>query len=501
MEYCTNIPPPVVWGREKPATGRKSPKVKNGPFYYPIVCVVFLAMLAGCASYRPMPLTAEAIKQRLAVPTDDTIRIRASQIHHPILRPITFDASNGLSPDEAAILAVMANPLLKAARDAKGVAAAQALQAGILPDPQVSYSFESPVGGDTSGKVNALGIGLDWSVSSLVARVARISAARSHENSVDLEIAWREWQVAEAAKLHVYRVLFAEKRLALTKAAKGILERICETLDHGITIGVETTKHLTDAKAHLQEVSQNCLQTQAEVNSERLELNRVLGFPSGKNIRLEEGIPLPMVAGVPEISELVKDIEKRRLDLLALRYGYESQEERLRAAIRSQFPKISLGLTGARDTDGLRTVGVGISISLPIFDGNRGRIAAARATRRQLFDEYAARLFEARSCVAKIREEIHSTLEQLQNADKAIRELQELAKQYRKAADRGDLSIIDYYQVLLQLNAKKLGKLALKRRLVELAIGLEIASGRYIVTGTEKARHALKPAFNSEDSE
>ena len=500
MEYRTNTPP-VAWGREKPATGRKSAEVKKDALHYPVMCVLFLAILAGCASYRPMPLTAKAVQQRLAVPTNDTIRIRASQIHHPILRPITFDASNGLSPDEAAILAVLANPSLKAARDARGVASAQVLQAGILPNPQVSYSFESPVGGDTSGKVNALGIGLDWSISSLVAREARISAARSHENSMDLAIAWREWQVAEAAKLHVYRVLFAEKRLALTNAAKGILERICVTMEHGVTIGVETTAHLKEAQWRLQEARQNCLRTQAEVIVERLELSRVLGIPGGKEIRLEEGIPLPMVAGIPEISELFKDIEKRRLDLLALRYGYESQEERLRAAIKSQFPKISLGLTGGRDTDGLKTVGIGISISLPIFDRNQGRIAAAHATRRQLFDEYAARLFEARSDVAEISEELHSTLEQLQNADKTIRELQQLTEHYRKAADRGSLSIIDYYQVLLQLNAKKLGKLALQRRLVELAIGLEIASGRYIASGTEHMRRALKSACNSEDSE
>ena len=67
--------------------------------------------------------------------------MQAKEIKHPLLKPIDFDIRNGLSPDEAAVLAVIANPKLRASRDERQLAAAQLLQAGILPNPQFSYAL------------------------------------------------------------------------------------------------------------------------------------------------------------------------------------------------------------------------------------------------------------------------------------------------------------------------------------------------------------------------
>jgi len=185
---------------------------------------------------------------------------------------------------------------------------------------------------------------------------------------------------------------------------------------------------------------------------------------------------------------------------LALRRGYESQEESLRAAIQAQFPKISIGLTRARDTDGFQTVGAAVSISIPIFDRNQGRIAVERATRQQLFDEYASRLFEARADVAKIAESLHSTIEQLENINKFILDLRQLVEHYYKAADRGSASILDCYQALFQLYTKEVHKLTLQRRQADLAIGLEIASGQYIFTDCRFGSGQSQTDRKSEDS-
>ena len=463
------------------------------------ICLMILT-LSSCTYYQPMPLTPEAIKQTLSVPPNDVIRIKISQFRHPILKPIPFDYNNGLSPDEAAVLAVIYNPLLKAARDARGIATAQVLQAGILPNPQVSLSFETPIGQNASDKKNALSIGLEWDISSLAVRNANIAAAHYHATSIDLEIAWQEWQVAEAAKLQVFRLFIAEKRFALTKKIKCLAESLYKAVETGVNMGAETTKTLLTAWKIRQNARQRFLQAQEEVISERLALNKILGLPSSKNIKLEKGIHLPTIKNIPPIQKLLKDVKKTRLDLLALRYGYKSQEERLRAAIQSWFPKISLGLIGAQDTDGVKTIGIGINISFPIFDKGQGRISFERATRQQLFDEYTARLFEARANIVKIIEMLHSTHKQLQNLGREIFNLQQLIKYYRKGVNQGNISIIEYYQVLLQKYAKELQKLTLQRRLVDLAIGLEIATGRYIFTGSKSTEIMLKPYSNSEDS-
>src|SRR5262250_3896687 len=100
-----------------------------------------------------MPLDQAAVTASLAEPSMEAIQVQAREIQHPILRPIEFDIRNGLSPDEAAILAVIANPKLRATRDQRKLAAAQLLQAGILPNPQFSYALGGRRGGEKKGKV------------------------------------------------------------------------------------------------------------------------------------------------------------------------------------------------------------------------------------------------------------------------------------------------------------------------------------------------------------
>src|ERR1700758_1011833 len=103
---------------------------------YFLIAMVF-SILQGCATYHRMPLDRSTVTQRLTPPAMETARVEAKTIKHPILKPIDFDYRNGLSADEAAILAVIASPKLRAIRDQRGVAAAQLLQAGILPNPQI----------------------------------------------------------------------------------------------------------------------------------------------------------------------------------------------------------------------------------------------------------------------------------------------------------------------------------------------------------------------------
>ncbi len=93
----------------------------------------------------------------LKPPSMEALRIQAKEIKHPTLKPLDIDLQKGLSPDGAAIMAVLANPSLRIARDRKGIAAAQLWQAGILPNPQFSYSLDVPTGGATQGAFNAYG--------------------------------------------------------------------------------------------------------------------------------------------------------------------------------------------------------------------------------------------------------------------------------------------------------------------------------------------------------
>jgi hypothetical protein len=87
-------------------------------------------LLLGCSNYQSKVLTEQAMQQQLETPTAWKLSIQAAQIKHPLLKPVPFNIEDGLSPDEATILAVLRNSELRAARDHHGIANAQLLQAG-----------------------------------------------------------------------------------------------------------------------------------------------------------------------------------------------------------------------------------------------------------------------------------------------------------------------------------------------------------------------------------
>jgi outer membrane protein, heavy metal efflux system len=74
------------------------------------------------------------------------LRIQGTQIKHPTLHPVRLDPGNGITPTQAAIIAVLANPKLRAERNRRGLAEAQLIQAGILPNPSISYSIDPSPG-------------------------------------------------------------------------------------------------------------------------------------------------------------------------------------------------------------------------------------------------------------------------------------------------------------------------------------------------------------------
>jgi cobalt-zinc-cadmium efflux system outer membrane protein len=445
---------------------------------------LFLTILtfvfSGCATYHKLPMNQKTISENLKPPSLEAIRIEAKSIQHPILKPIEFNIRDGLSSDEAAILAVIANPTLRAIRDQRGIATAQLLQAGILPNPQFSSSLDLPTGGNTQDTVNAFGLGLGWDITSLIAHGAKQEIARSHAQSVDLDIAWKEWQVAQSARLNIYRLIFTEKELIL---ARNIVKQRKENLtavQRGFSIGAVTGLELDAAKKAYQQALDRVLVLESEQEHERHALNQVLGIPPESKLVLQRDIRLLLWKNLPTPQKIMDGLEDRRLDLLALKKGYESHEAQVRAAILSQFPKINIGLNYARDVSNVITTGFAAAIELPFFDRNQGQIAETRASRKQLFDEYIARVFEAHSKIATILGDMRSLKKQIEGTEQSFQISTQLLETYKKALEEGNADILVYNTARDETDNLQLKILQLKRDLSDMGIALEIAAGEYI---------------------
>ena len=450
-----------------------------------LLCVPLLAILFSCATYHQKPIDQSAVSRRLAVPSPEAIHMRAALIKHPILKPRSIDFKKGISAQDAAIIAIIANPALRAERDFRGIAKAQLLQAGILPNPAFSYSLDVPSGGSDQGTVNAYGLGMDWSIiKALLTRRAQVDAARAEETSVNLDIAWGEWQVAESAKLSVYRIVTLEKQLQVAHTEESALRKNLEAIKKAVAAGNMTLIDLDAVDATLRKTHTTVLEVEQKLKQERLGFNRILGFPPSSNIPLKTSIKLPGFKNLPTLHDIMSGLENRRLDLLALREGYKSQEARLRAAVRAQFPDISIGFSHARDTTNVITTGFSVSISLPFFDRNQGHIAIEKASRKKLYDEYMDRVFQARADTAAILADIKSVEKQIDAENKAVQTLEKLVHVSYNGFLEGNIDVLSYYNEVDRLTTVRLDVLKLKQNLAGLYVALEITAGEYIASGS-----------------
>ena len=437
--------------------------------------------LSGCAFYHSLPLTPSAVQTALHPPPWAKLQVRASEIKHPLLTPVHFTPHRGLTPDQAAVLAVLINPSLRAARDRRGVAAAELFVAGILPNPQISGSIDFITGGTiTPDLVTGYGFGASWDLQALIALGAKRAAARANLQSVYLDLAWTEWQTAEAAKQAFYRVIADEQQLAYARQVDALLQKNLGVVRQATQAHEQTEVDLASAETASQDAHATVLQLEKDLVDQRLRLKKAIGLPPEWKVKLRDGISLPSHVSTPSFSSLTTNLEERRLDLLALKKGYESQEEKLRAAILAQFPKINVGFNRASDTSNVHTIGPAVTIDLPLFDRGQGGIALERATRQKLRDEYFNRIFEARSDIATALADIHELEKQIAAAAAAVPVLQHLVDVFRVALGQGNVNAFEYYSAQNNLNQKTIEILKLKQQLVETRIALELASGRYL---------------------
>ncbi len=447
-------------------------------------------ILAGCQSYHPMPLTQARVRRALQIPIWKQLRISAQHIHGIGLPPLPMRPDGGLTANEAAVIAVLLNPSLRVARDQRGEAAAQLFEAGILPNPQVSESTAFVTGGYRTGTFTGYGLGVNWDITRLIDHDARVASAKYHRGQVDLEVAWREWQTAQAARLAVYDLAATSAQLHQARRAQQELQANEKIVQQAYDAGLSTILDLSAARAASQQAGA-LVQSLAQKRDENLiRLRLIMGLPINAPIHLSKTIRFPSRITLPPRSVVLKDLPRLRLDLVALKLGYESQEEALRAAVLRQFPRLTLGFQQASDTTNVHTTGFGVNIDLPIFDRNQGNIAIQRATRKLLYDTYIAREFEARSAVALAYSDIHALAAQISASEAAVESLAKLVQTYQQALKFGNVDIVSYYAEVDQLIEKRINLIRLKNQLERNRIALALAAGTYVPEISPSSRHS-----------
>ena len=418
-----------------------------------------ILVFGGCASYTPKPLThglslAPSVERLKSANTTTAAR-----------------SDKGLSLDEVAVLAVKNNPDLKAKRQQSGVAKAQLYAAGLIPDPQLSASLDFPTGA-TTGLVNAYGVGLGYDLIPLISRGAQVQSERDAVQQVDLQLLWEEWQVSQQARSLAVRWASEARQLKLLGQMRDLYRQryrhSAEALRQG-DLMLDVTG--TDLTALLDSLSQiNQLEQTHDDTGHSLRL--LLGLSPKASLAIDlPALPPPMAE--KDLRARLPHLPQRRPDLLALQAGYRSQEAKVRAAILSQFPSFSIGISRARDTGNVYTSGFNIGLNLPLFSGNRGTIAIERATREQLHLEYQARLDQVAVDIDKLFRLQVIVAAQYRRLNEYLPSLGRLVEQARAGYRRHDIDALTFLNMETTWTAKRLERIQMELSLWETAVALQ----------------------------
>jgi outer membrane protein TolC len=382
-----------------------------------------------------------------------------------------INPADGLDLTEMAIIAVLNNPDLQAERVKQKVAGAQLFATGLLPDPQISANLDIPTG-DSSGAINAWGLGLGYDIIPLITRQARIDAEQQAQIQVNLNLLWQEWQVMQRARSLAIRSSLELKKLELLQNTRDLYLHRYDNSSRALKAGdITLDVNGTDLTALLDTYSQINQLEQAH-NETRHRMSLLLGLAPDINLRFN--LPSePNLLSRATAKKGLKTLQQRRPDLLALQVGYQSQEAKVRTAILSQFPSLSIGITRAKDTSALYTTGFGISLNLPLFSGSKGAIAIERATREQLQLEYQARLSQALTDVDRLLELQGIIAGQQARLKKYLPQLRAIVEKTREAYKNSDIDALTFFNMEYTWVLKRLEEIDLEQAQWENSLALQ----------------------------
>ncbi|HKR28169.1 MAG TPA: TolC family protein [Acidobacteriaceae bacterium] len=419
---------------------------------YSLPTIGFL-VLAGCARYHPHPLPAAP---DLARTPQITVALKEFAVPGLPSHPIP---AGGLDETTVMTLAVLNNPDLKAARLQAGVAGAELLQAGLLPDPQIGVSF----GKSALNYGGALSLSED--IQAILTRGAAKAAARASANQVNLNILWQEVQVAERAReLFIQERTDSDLQQVLTSnqtLLRNNYDRDRAAMERGdVTAGTVAADLTLVADADT-----GVRQLQTEVDLAEHELNALLGIESDVQLHLV-GMTQTKPFSETEFDQAISALRHRRADLLALQAGYQNQEETLRRAILAQFPGLNAGVDFERDpVEGVNYFGPQVTLTLPLFNRNRGQIAIARATRELLRQQYQAQLDSAVSQADQVWKATQIMAAQLQDLDRQLPVLQQAATAAEQSFRQNNLDAALYVNTRSALLTKQREAIRLRESL------------------------------------
>lgn len=350
------------------------------------------ALLAGCAQLSPDggfgPLQDIAAQKTGATPTWNRTPEEARQSQARVAQLLQADGLLATA-DDAVQIALINNPDLQAAFAELGVAEADLVQAGRLPNPGFSFA-RTHAGGDLKIE-RSLTLGLMQLIT--MPATSRIEARRFEQ--VRLQLAARVLALAAQTRQAWYKAVAAQQGLQyqeqIEQAAEAAHALAAKMAERGNVSRLDAAREqlfYAEAQTRLQRARRDTLQ-------EREALARLLGMVP--EFTLPRRLP-DLPARIGEAADVERQAVAQRLDVQAARSELEGLRLSLGLTRATRFINVlDLGALRTTESGKAAETGYQVDIEIPLFDWGQARVAKAEAIYLQGANRLAAAALDARA--------------------------------------------------------------------------------------------------------
>ncbi|KEY89286.1 TolC family protein [Pseudomonas sp. 17391] len=322
-------------------------------------------------------------------------------------------ASAGLSLPEALAAAFAQNPELAAAGREVGVAEGERRQAGLLPNPELSWEAE-----DTRRDTRTTTITLSQPFELGGKRGARVAVATTGQAIAQLELERQRNGLRADVVQAFHTALRAQTALELAQQSQALTERGLRVVQGRVTAGQASPVEATRAQVQLAQAQSEVGRAASQRSVAYQALARLTGSPLATFDHLQAAKLSPGAA--PTAEALLDKVEQTAEWRLAA-----AQVERGEASLGSEKAQripdltVSLGSQYSRE-DRERVNVVGLSMPLPLFDRNQGNVLVAARRADQARDLRNAVELRLRSETRSALSQWATAMQEVQAYDRTI---------------------------------------------------------------------------------
>jgi outer membrane protein TolC len=350
------------------------------------------AVLSGCASFSAdggFGPVAQTTRDRIGKETswqrNDVDRERAAQRVAELL-------AQPLSADAAVQIALLNNRGLQAAFHELGIAEADVVQAGRLPNPGFS------IGRSTQGSEveRELGVHVNLARLILMPTVRRIESRRFAQ--VQGTVTTQVLALAADSRKAWVQAVAAEEGVRYTQLVQQAAEASAELARRMAQVGNWNKLQQAREQGFYADAALNLARAEQAQRAARERLVRLMGLWGARlDFRLPERLP-DLPATPQELPNIEQTAMAQRLDVQAAKAGAEQMAQNLGLTKSTRFINV-LEFGALRTTSNEMPVkrGYEVSLELPLFDWGDARVAKSEAVYMQAVEQAAQTAIDARS--------------------------------------------------------------------------------------------------------